>query len=129
MFWTGVPRSGRGGESRNRVEQLKGDRVIGAEIEILTSWDLAVKVAEGDRTKRLLPPTTDLLTKVAHAIGLKPSSAAATESAAASRHYLGLKGDLYQRKQHHLYLVQESRSANGDAGLAGTVKSLFRQAS
>src|SRR5438552_1084714 len=62
----------------------EGDRVIGAEMEILTSWDLAMQVAEAIGPKRLLPPSTDLLTKVAHAIGLKPSSAAATEAEAAS---------------------------------------------
>src|SRR5215471_15216481 len=32
------------------------DRVIGAEIEILTSWDLAVQVAKALGPKRLLPP-------------------------------------------------------------------------
>ena len=37
------------------------DRVIDAEIEILTSWDLAVQVAEAIGPKRLLPPATDLL--------------------------------------------------------------------
>ena len=67
------------------------DRVIDAEIEILTSWDLAVQVAEAIGPKRLLPPATDLLTKVAHAIGLKPPSAAATEAEAASAISLGLK--------------------------------------
>jgi len=66
------------------------DRVIDAEIEILTSWDLAVQVAEAIGPKRLLPPATDLLTKAAHAIGLKPS-AAATEAEAASAISLGLK--------------------------------------
>ena len=60
------------------------DRVINAEIEILTSWDLAVQVAAAMGPKRLLPPATDLLSKVAHAIGLKPPSAAATEAEAAS---------------------------------------------
>src|SRR5213594_1209682 len=55
------------------------DRVIGAEIEILTSWDLAVQVAQVIGPKRLLPPATDLLTKVGHTIGLKQPSAAATE--------------------------------------------------
>jgi len=39
----------------------------------------------------LLPPSTDLLTKVAHAIGLKPPSAAATEAEAASAISSGLK--------------------------------------
>ena len=67
------------------------DRVIDAEIEILTSWDLAVQVAEAIGPKRLLPPATDLLTKVAHAIGLKPPSAAATQAEAASAVSLGLK--------------------------------------
>ena len=67
------------------------DRVIDAEIEILTSWDLAVQVAQAIGPKRLLPPATDLLTKVAHAIGLKQSSAAATESEAASIISSGLK--------------------------------------
>jgi len=67
------------------------DRVIGAEIEILTSWDLAVQVAQVIGPKRLLPPATDLLTKVGHAIGLKQPSAAATESEAASSIILNLK--------------------------------------
>src|SRR5436190_1065371 len=58
------------------------DRVIGAEIEILTSWDLAMQVAQAIGPKRLLPPATDLLTKVAHAIGVKPPSAAAETEAA-----------------------------------------------
>jgi len=66
------------------------DRVIDAEIEILTSWDLAVQVAEAIGPKRLLPPATDLLTKVAHAIGFKPS-AAATEAEAATAISSGLK--------------------------------------
>src|SRR5215831_16904093 len=33
------------------------DKVIGAEIEILTSWDLAVQVAQAIGPKRLLPPS------------------------------------------------------------------------
>jgi uncharacterized protein involved in exopolysaccharide biosynthesis/Mrp family chromosome partitioning ATPase len=57
------------------------DKVIGAEIAILTSWDLAVQVAQAIGPKRLLPPATDPLAKVAHAIGLKQP--AATENAAA----------------------------------------------
>src|SRR5213595_1438591 len=47
--------------------------------------------AEAIGPKRLLPPATDLLTKVAHAIGLKPPSAAATEGEAASSIILNLK--------------------------------------
>src|SRR5256886_13753126 len=69
----------------------EGDRVIGAEMEILTSWDLAMQVAEAIGPKRLLPPSTDLLTKVAHAIGVKPPSAAATETEAAGAISSGLK--------------------------------------
>src|SRR2546430_1647196 len=60
------------------------DKVIGAEIQILTSWDLAVQVAQAIGPRRLLPPATNLLAKVARRIGLKPPSAAATETAAAS---------------------------------------------
>src|SRR5439155_12214138 len=67
------------------------DRVIGAEMEILTSWDLAVQVAQAIGPKRLLPPATDLLTKVAHTIGVKPPSAAATETEAAGAISSGLK--------------------------------------
>src|SRR5437773_10801393 len=60
------------------------DKVIGAEIAILTSWDLAAQVAQAIGPKRVLrPPGTDLLAKVAHAIGLKQPSAAATQTAAA----------------------------------------------
>src|SRR5205809_5530838 len=69
----------------------EADRVIGAEMEILTSWDLAVQVAQTIGPKRLLPPATDLLTKVGHTIGLKQPSAAATEGEAASSIILNLK--------------------------------------
>src|SRR5438034_2280540 len=69
----------------------EADRVIGAEMEILTSWDLAVQVAQTIGLKRLLPPATDLLTKVGHTIGLKQPSAAATEGEAASSIILNLK--------------------------------------
>src|SRR5438552_14843638 len=69
-------------------------RVIGAEIEILTSWDLAVQVAQAIGPKRLLPPGWDQAGKVAQAVGLKrllpPSGAAATETEAASAISLGL---------------------------------------
>jgi len=37
----------------------EGDRVIGAEIEILTSWDLAVQVAQAIGPRRLLPTTKE----------------------------------------------------------------------
>jgi uncharacterized protein involved in exopolysaccharide biosynthesis/Mrp family chromosome partitioning ATPase len=59
------------------------DKVIGAEIQILTSWDLAVQVAQAIGPRRLLPPTTNLLAKVARRIGLNQPSATATETAAA----------------------------------------------
>src|SRR5213594_4963936 len=41
------------------------DRVIDAEIEILTSGDWALQLAKAIGPKRLLPPATDPLTKVA----------------------------------------------------------------
>src|SRR5438128_703915 len=69
-------------------------RVIGAEIEILTSWDLAVQVAQAIGPKRLLPPGWDQAVQVVQAVGLKrllpPSGAAATETEAASAISLGL---------------------------------------
>ena len=67
------------------------DMVIGAEIEILTSWDLAVQVAEALGPQRLLPPARDLFSRLIQAIGLKQRSAAATESEAASTISSGLK--------------------------------------
>ncbi len=76
-------RPDRGRESRGGTSSNYTDRVIGAEIEILTSWDLAVQVAQAIGPRRLVPPATDLLTKVAHKIGLKQPSAAATEGEAA----------------------------------------------
>src|SRR5467141_2446175 len=45
----------------------EADRVIGAEIEILTSWDLAMEVARAIGPQRLLPPPQDLLSRVARA--------------------------------------------------------------
>lgn len=43
------------------------DRVIGAEIEILTSWDLAMQVAQAIGPKRLLPDAGDAATETAAA--------------------------------------------------------------
>jgi uncharacterized protein involved in exopolysaccharide biosynthesis/Mrp family chromosome partitioning ATPase len=73
------------------------DRVIGAEIEILTSWDLAMQVAQAIGPKRLLPPAPvpDPVKRVAEAVGLKQllpqSGASATETDAARSIILGLK--------------------------------------
>jgi uncharacterized protein involved in exopolysaccharide biosynthesis/Mrp family chromosome partitioning ATPase len=73
----------------------EADRVIGAEMEILTSWDLAMQVAQAIGPQRLLPPPQDLVSRVARAIGLKgllpPSGASATESDAAGAVSSGLK--------------------------------------
>src|SRR6266850_4668391 len=73
----------------------EADRVMGAEMEILTSWDLAMQVAQAIGPQRLLPPPQDLLSRVARAIGLKgllpPSGASATESDAAGAVSSGLK--------------------------------------
>jgi uncharacterized protein involved in exopolysaccharide biosynthesis len=75
------------------------DRVIGAEIEILTSWDLAMQVAQAIGPKRLLAPAAvpDPVKHVVEAIGLKqllPSSgASASETDAAGSIISGLKVD------------------------------------
>ena len=85
----------------------EADRVIGAEIEILTSWDLAVDVARAIGPQRLLPPPQDLLSRVARAIGLKgllpPSGASATEGAAAGAVSSGLK--VLSGKESNIILV------------------------
>jgi uncharacterized protein involved in exopolysaccharide biosynthesis len=69
--------------------------VIGAEIEILTSWDLAMQVAQALGPQRLLPPAQDLLSKLVRAIGLQrllpPSGISATEADAAGSIASGLK--------------------------------------
>src|SRR5438094_2749558 len=82
-------------EKASSGANTEADRVIGAEIEILTSWDLAMEVARAIGPQRLLPPPQDLLSRVARAIGLKgllpPSGASATEGAAASSIASGLK--------------------------------------
>ncbi len=71
------------------------DRVIGAEMEILTSWDLAVQVAQALGPQRLLPPAQDPFSRLVRAIGLQrllpPSGASATEGAAAQSIASGLK--------------------------------------
>jgi len=73
----------------------EADRVIGAEIEILTSWDLAMQVAQALGPQRLLPPPQDLFSRVALALRLKrllpPSGASATEPTAAQSIASGLK--------------------------------------
>jgi Mrp family chromosome partitioning ATPase/capsule polysaccharide export protein KpsE/RkpR len=69
--------------------------VIGAEIEILTSWDLAVQVAQALGPQRLLPPARDPFSRLVRAIGLQrllpPSGASATEGEAAQSIASGLK--------------------------------------
>src|SRR5215471_15860458 len=49
----------------------EADRVIGAEIEILTSWDLAMQVAQALGPQRLLPASQDLFSRVARVPWLK----------------------------------------------------------
>ena len=71
------------------------DKVIGAEVEILTSWDLAVQVAQALGPQRLLPPAHDPFSRLVRAIGLQrllpPSGASATEAEAAQSVASGLK--------------------------------------
>jgi len=73
----------------------EGDKVIGAEMEILTSWDLAMEVARAVGPQRLLPPPQDLVSRVVRAIGLKrllpDSGSSATEADAAGSIAVGLK--------------------------------------
>jgi uncharacterized protein involved in exopolysaccharide biosynthesis len=74
----------------------EADRVIGAEIEILTSWDLAIQVAQALGPQQLVPsPPQDLFSQVALALGLKrllpPSGVPPTEATAAQSIASGLK--------------------------------------
>jgi uncharacterized protein involved in exopolysaccharide biosynthesis/Mrp family chromosome partitioning ATPase len=82
-------------EKASAASNNDADRVMGAEMGILTSWDLAMEVARAIGPQRLLPPGQDLVTHVARAIGLKrlrpPSGASATETDAANSIVSGLK--------------------------------------
>ena len=82
-------------EKAGAAANTEADRVIGAELEILTSWDLAMEVAQALGPQRLLPPPEDRFTHFVQAIGLKrllPSyGASATEGDAASSVASGLK--------------------------------------
>jgi len=81
-------------EKAGAASNNEADRVIGAEIEILTSWDLAVQVAQAIGPQRVLPPNKGMFKKVAEAIGLKRSPAPArapTENDAAGSIVSGLK--------------------------------------
>ena len=55
------------------------DKVIGAEIAILTSWDLAVQVAQAIGPKRLLPHSGEAATETA-AAGIVSSGLSATST-------------------------------------------------
>ena len=82
-------------EKATAASNNEADRVIGAEIEILTSWDLAMQVAQALGPQRLLPPPQDLFSRVALTLGLRrllpPSGASATEATAAQSIVSGLK--------------------------------------
>ena len=81
-------------EKAGAASNNEADRVIGAEIEILTSWDLAVQVAQAIGPQRLLPPTKGIFTKLTEAIGLRRSAPPArvpTENDAAGSIVSGLK--------------------------------------
>jgi uncharacterized protein involved in exopolysaccharide biosynthesis/Mrp family chromosome partitioning ATPase len=82
-------------ERAGAAASTEADRVIGTEIEILTSWDLAVQVAQALGPQRLLPPPQDPFTHIVQALGLKrllpPSGPSATEGGAASSIASGLK--------------------------------------
>jgi uncharacterized protein involved in exopolysaccharide biosynthesis len=67
-------------EKAGASSSSEADRVIGAEIEILTSWDLAVQVAQAIGPKRLLPTAKD------------PSETAAARSIIAGLKVISTKG-------------------------------------
>src|SRR5262249_27561702 len=98
----------------------EADRVIGAEIEILTSWDLAMQVAQAIGPQRLLPTSQDLFSRVAQALGLKrllpPSGASATEATAAQSIASGLK--VTSSKGSNIILVSYK---NGNPEMAALV--------
>src|SRR5216110_2623528 len=105
-------------DSTNAAPQAalsSNDRVIGAEIEILTSWDLAMQVAQAIGPKRLLAPAPvpDPVKRVAEAVGLKqllsPSGASATETDAARSIILGLKV-LSNKGSNIIFISYENRS-------------------
>jgi uncharacterized protein involved in exopolysaccharide biosynthesis/Mrp family chromosome partitioning ATPase len=91
------------------------DRVIGAEIEILTSWDLAMQVAQAIGPTRLLAPTPvpDAVKRIAEAMGLKrllPTSVgSATEADAARNIVLGLKV-LSNKGSNIIFVSYENRN-------------------
>ena len=80
------------------------DTVIGSEIEILSSWDLAVQTAEAIGPKRLLP-------------GYKgtPSKEEAARTIAS-----GLEIDARQRQQYHSCLVQKRQAGVDHTGIERT---------
>jgi len=82
-------------EKAAAASNSEAGRVINTEIEILTSWDLAMQVAQALGPQRLLPPPQDLFSRVALALRLKrllpPSGASATEATAAQSIASGLK--------------------------------------
>ena len=92
---SGVDPAEAAGAAAQSGNQAQADRVIGAETEILTSWDLAIQVAEALGPQRLLPPPQDLFSHVVQAVGLKrllPSSGpSATVAEAAGSIASGLK--------------------------------------
>lgn len=104
------------GAKPSGISSSDTDKVIGAEIAILTSWDLAVQVAQAIGPGRLLPYSTNLLAKVARRIGLTQPSAAATETAAAGVVSSGLSA--VSTKGSNIILVSYK---NGDPQLAPLV--------
>ncbi len=82
-------------ERAGAASNSEADRVIGAEMEILTSWDLAMQVAQAIGPQRFVSPTDDLVSRVAQAIGLKrllpASGKSPTDGQAAQMIVSGLK--------------------------------------
>ena len=85
----------------------KTDSVIDAEVQILTSWDLAAQVAEAIGPKRL---------------------GASSNAAAAGSIIGGLQVVAYQGKRRHCRILHERRPAARATCFAGAVEPLFCQA-
>jgi uncharacterized protein involved in exopolysaccharide biosynthesis/Mrp family chromosome partitioning ATPase len=82
-------------EKAGAASNSEADRVIGAEMEILTSWDLAMQVAQAIGPQRFVAPTDDLVSRVTEGIGIKrllpPSGKSVSDGEAAQMIVAGLK--------------------------------------
>ncbi len=81
-------------EKAGIASNSEADRVMGAEMEILTSWDLAMQVAQALGPKRLLAQPRDMFSRITGALRLErlmPAGASTAEATAAQSIASGLK--------------------------------------